>query len=49
MKKVQKTLTLSRETVRRLNAPKSSKDSRNEGKDQPTTTVLTRHYSCTCI
>src|SRR5258705_9012742 len=48
MKKVQKSLTLSRETVRKLNAPKSSKDSSNAGR-YPTTTVLTRHISCTCI
>ncbi len=46
MKKVQQKLTLSRETVRTLNAPKNPKDSRQQ---LPTTTVLTKYNTCTCL
>ncbi len=49
MKKVQKRLTLSRETVRRLDAPKKTNGTRKAGVELPTTTVLTRHITCTCL
>jgi len=47
MKDQPQKLTLNRETLRTLETSPSQKERRENAK-YPTTTVLTRHVSCTC-